>query len=476
MVHCGCGRDGNGTGATLASRRPYRLACAPRQARRSAPRDRAVDTNLQHKAFLLLLALVTVAFFWLLIPFYGAVFWAVILAIIFQPLHRALERRFGPRSNLAAFLSLGVCIVIAIIPVTLIVGALIREGAELVARLQSSQLDTTTILSDIEGHLPPWTQDWLERFGLEDWDELRDRLLTLAREVSQAVATRALSIGQNTLRFVASIGIMLYVLFFLFRDGRQTARNILAAMPLSDDYNRALIARFAAVVRATVKGNIVIAVIQGTIGGTTFWLLGVEGALLWGVLMTFLSLLPAVGSALVWVPTAVYLVLIGETWKAVILVVVGTVVIGLVDNLLRPKLVGKDTRLPDYVVLVSTVGGLSLFGINGFVIGPLIAALFVAAWTLFRDEKSGLHRQHLLKRSGGFFEQGGGPWRSTDGGFCGSPCRCGRAEIAPATGSADGCLRRSLRSRGVRRRPSSCPAPPRTNGPSTTASSRDRHC
>jgi predicted PurR-regulated permease PerM len=355
-----------------------------------------VDTNLQHKAFLLLLALVTVAFFWLLIPFYGAVFWAVILAIIFQPLHRALERRFGPRSNLAAFLSLGVCIVIAIIPVTLIVGALIREGAELVARLQSSQLDTTTILSDIEGHLPPWTQDWLERFGLEDWDELRDRLLTLAREVSQAVATRALSIGQNTLRFVASIGIMLYVLFFLFRDGRQTARNILAAMPLSDDYNRALIARFAAVVRATVKGNIVIAVIQGTIGGTTFWLLGVVGALLWGVLMTFLSLLPAVGSALVWVPTAVYLVLIGETWKAVILVVVGTVVIGLVDNLLRPKLVGKDTRLPDYVVLVSTVGGLSLFGINGFVIGPLIAALFVAAWTLFRDEKSGLHRQHLL--------------------------------------------------------------------------------
>jgi predicted PurR-regulated permease PerM len=112
--------------------------------------------------------------------------------------------------------------------------------------------------------------------------------------------------------------------------------------------------------------------------------------------MTFLSLLPAIGSALVWVPTAVYLVLIGATWKAVVLVLVGTVVIGLVDNLLRPKLVGKDTRLPDYVVLVSTVGGLSLFGINGFVIGPLIAALFVAAWTLFRDEKAGLHRQHLL--------------------------------------------------------------------------------
>ena len=153
-------------------------------------------------------------------------------------------------------------------------------------------------------------------------------------------------------------------------------------MPLSEDYSRRLLAMFAAVVRATVKGNIIIAVIQGTIGGVTFWLLGIQAALLWGVLMTFLSMLPAVGSALVWVPVAGYLLLSGADAEGVILILVGVGVIGLVDNLLRPSLVGKDTRLPDYVVLVSTVGGMSLFGINGFVIGPLIAALFIAAWTL----------------------------------------------------------------------------------------------
>jgi predicted PurR-regulated permease PerM len=123
----------------------------------------------------------------------------------------------------------------------------------------------------------------------------------------------------------------------------------------------------------------------------TFWLLGIGGALLWGALMTFLSMLPAVGSALVWVPVAAYLLLSGAIAKGVILILVGVFVIGLVDNLLRPSLVGKDTRMPDYVILVSTLGGLSLFGINGFVIGPLIAALFIAGWTLFRDEQKGGH-------------------------------------------------------------------------------------
>ena len=158
-------------------------------------------------------------------------------------------------------------------------------------------------------------------------------------------------------------------------------------MPLTPEYNRALLVRFAAVVRATVKGNIVIAVIQGTIGGVAFWALGIQGALLWGALMVLLSLLPAVGAAIVWVPAAVYLFVIGSTGKGLILVAIGGGVIAVVDNLLRPLLVGKDTRMPDYVILVSTVGGLSIFGINGFVIGPLIAALFISAWTIFREER-----------------------------------------------------------------------------------------
>ncbi len=346
------------------------------------------QSEQQHKAFLLLLAVVSVAFFWLLIPFYGAVFWAVILAIVFQPLYRALERRLWPRTNIAAFLAVLVCIVIAIIPVTLITTSLVREGTDLVQQVQSGQVDPSVVINSVHDNLPPWAQHLLDRYDVADFERIRDRTVEALRAASQAIASRALSLGQNTARFFVAAGIMLYMLFFLFRDGRSIGRNIRASMPLSEEYNAQLINKFAAVVRATVKGNIVIAVIQGLIGGVAFWLLGIKGALLWGTLMTFLSLLPAIGSALVWVPAAAYLMLMGQVWKGLILVLVGVLVIGLVDNLLRPILVGKDTRLPDYVVLVSTLGGISVFGINGFVIGPLIAALFISFWTLFRDEKA----------------------------------------------------------------------------------------
>ncbi|MBB5220836.1 putative PurR-regulated permease PerM [Amaricoccus macauensis] len=357
-----------------------------------------METELQHKAFLLLLALVSVAFFWLLVPFYGAVFWAVILAIVFNPLQRRFERRFGARSNSAALLSILVCIVIAIIPMSLILGALVSEGAAMVARIQQNQYDPGQVLQDLHAAMPAWLERILDRFNLNNFDALRDRLVEAAKQVSQFIATRAVTFGSNTLRFIASIGVMLYVLFFLFRDGRAIGRAILACMPMSDAKNRALIQKFAAVVRATVKGNIAIAVIQGTIGGIAFWLLGIEGALLWGAMMIFLSLLPAVGSALVWLPAAIYLFATGEVGKGVILVVIGVGVIGLVDNLLRPKLVGADTKMPDYVILVSTLGGISIFGINGFVIGPLIAALFMAAWAIFRDEKPAAARESEAAR------------------------------------------------------------------------------
>lgn len=347
-----------------------------------------MDTPLEHKTFLLLLALVTIAFIWVLLPFYGAVFWAVILAIVFHPMQRAFERRLRPRTNIAALLSVIVVIFIAILPLTVIFSSVVAEGAQLVKRVQDGQFVLPGSLNDVRDLLPSWARDGLARFGLTDFADLQNRLISFFAQAGQFLAARALAIGQNTVRFIGATGIMLYVLFFLFRDGRWIGREILRAMPISEEKSRALLHRFAAVVRATVKGNIIIAIIQGSIGGVTLWFLGVEGALLWGTLMTFLSMLPAVGSALVWVPVAAYLAMMGAWAKAIILVAIGVFIIGMVDNLLRPKLVGADTKLPDYVILVSTVGGLSLFGINGFVIGPLIAALFLSSWSLFRDERN----------------------------------------------------------------------------------------
>jgi predicted PurR-regulated permease PerM len=188
---------------------------------------------------------------------------------------------------------------------------------------------------------------------------------------------------------VISFGIMLYLLFFLLRDGGALADLVKVAIPLRTDQKNALFSRFADVVRATVKGGILVAMVQGALGGLAFWFLGIHGALLWGVLMAFLSLLPAIGAGLVWIPVALYLLATGAIWQGVGLVLWGTLVIGLVDNLLRPRLVGKGTKLPDYVVLISTLGGIKVFGLNGFVIGPLIAAIFMVTWEIFIASREG---------------------------------------------------------------------------------------
>src|SRR4029434_8164744 len=141
--------------------------------------------------------------------------------------------------------------------------------------------------------------------------------------------------------------------------------------------------KFATVIRATVKGTIVIAILQGTLGGVIFWFLGIRAALLWAVLMAFLSLLPAVGAALVWVPVAIYFLVTGAVWEGLVLIAYGALVISLVDNFVRPILVGADTKMPDYVVLISTLGGLEVFGMNGIVLGPVIAAMFIVVWDIF---------------------------------------------------------------------------------------------
>jgi predicted PurR-regulated permease PerM len=163
---------------------------------------------------------------------------------------------------------------------------------------------------------------------------------------------------------------MLYLLFFLLRDGDVLSKRIKNAIPLHVDQLRNLSDKFTVVIRATVKGNIVMAVVQGALGGLIFWFFGYSRTRLMGALMAFLSLLPAVGAALVWLPVAVYLLLTGATWQAAVLIAYGVVVIGSVDNILCPVLVGKDTKMPDYIVLLSTLGGIAIFGLNGFVIRP----------------------------------------------------------------------------------------------------------
>ena len=282
----------------------------------------------------------------------------------------------------------------------MVLAALAREANSLYTRISDPEFDAISIFERVHTAMPSFLVEALSVFNLSEFDEIQSRLTEFLGEAAQTIATSALTIGQSTAQLVISLGVMLYVLFFMFRDGSRLAIVIRKASPLTDYQTEHVLRKFTTVVKYTVRGNVIIAIIQGVIGGVTFWLLGIEAAFLWGVLMAVLSLLPAVGAFLVWAPAAAYLFLSGQVLQGTILVAVGILILSTIDNFLRPPLVGQGTKLPDYMVLVSTLGGLTLFGISGFVIGPLIAALFVAFWSLYTDEHSGPEDGHLMVDSG----------------------------------------------------------------------------
>ena len=341
-------------------------------------------STLQRAVFLLLLAAITVAFFWVLAPYSGAVFWAIIMALLFHSTFERLTRALRGRRNAAALLTLTIIVLIVVLPMVFISISLVNEVSALVAHVRAGDINFRAYAQQILEALPPVVRTQMARFDLFDIQSVIEKFSDGLLAGGQALTTRALSLGQNALVFVVNLVVMLYLLFFLLRDGDTLSRLVRETVPMAREQTHYLADKFSTVARATVKGNVVVAIVQGLLGGLAFWVLDIRGALLWGVVMAFLSLLPAVGASLVWGPVAIYLLAIGATWQGVALIAWGAAVIGMSDNVLRPVLVGKDTKLPDYLVLLTTLGGMSLFGISGFVIGPTIAALFMAVWALFR--------------------------------------------------------------------------------------------
>lgn len=342
--------------------------------------------KLEQRFFLLLLLAVTVLFAFLLQPLFAPLFWACTVSLLFFPVQLRLQRRWGKRPNLIALTTLLLCIVVAVIPMLLILTSFVQEGANFYDRIESGEDNPEAWLDRLEASLPLLQRllDWL---GM-DMDSLKQQTSTGALAASSFAAKNVLSLGQSTFRFFLSLGLMLYLTFFLLRDGSRLVGLIAKALPIGAERETLLLAKIAEVTRATIKGNLVVAVVQGLLGGLIFWLLDVRAPVVWAVAMAVLSLIPAVGAGLVWLPVAIYLFAEGEAGSALVLVLYGILVIGLADNLLRPLLVGRDTKLPDWLVLISTLGGLAMFGINGFVLGPLIAAMFLVFWQIFSRDYS----------------------------------------------------------------------------------------
>lgn len=338
---------------------------------------------LEHRVLLLLLVAVSLALAWILLPFYGTLLWSAIIALLFAPLHRRLLLRLRHRRTLVALLTILIAVVMVVVPFALLSVTLANEAAGFFARLQSGEFSPVSHLRVVFDALPGWATTLLGHFGLVDFASLQRWLNTRLAQGSGFIAAQAFNLGQDTFEFTASLLITPYLAFFLVRDGDRLVHAMRRALPLTPAHKQELLDKFSAVIQSTVRGNLVVAAIQGALGGLAFWFLGVRGALLWAVVMAFLSLLPTIGAALVWLPVAIWFFVTGAIWQGVALAAWGVLVIGLVDNLLRPMLVGKATLMPDYVVMITTLGGMVVFGINGFVLSPVIAAMFFAVWHLY---------------------------------------------------------------------------------------------
>ena len=335
--------------------------------------------------FLTLLVFVTLAFYELIDNFFRAIFWAAILALMFRPVHQWLVKSMPNWPALNALLTTIAVVVAVLIPVTVVAIAVAQEVANLARDFETGNIDTESTLLWLEQRVP-FLPGLIERFQV-DIARIQEGLAGAAIAAGRWVAGNAVTIGQNTLQLFLHLFVMLYLLFFFIKDGRSILMAIARVLPLEMELQQNLKTRFAAVARATLKGTFLISGIQGLIGGIAFWALDIRAPILWGVVMAVFALIPAVGPAIVWLPAAIILLAAGEVAKGLILIVVGAVVIGLVDNLLRPILVGRDARLPDYMILLTTLGGITVFGLSGVVIGPIIAALLFTVWTSLGDRQ-----------------------------------------------------------------------------------------
>lgn len=331
--------------------------------------------------FLLILVIsVSLLFFGLIKDFLMAAFWAIVLALMFHNPYKWIAVRLKAKTNLAAAITLILILLLVIVPVSLIGWAVVKESIAYYTQLQDGNFQVQHQLDTWRQQIP-MVETWLRNINI-DPDKVHESISQATTQLARSLAGQAVGITQNLMNFFLHFFLMLYMLFFFLRDGRKILRQVVRVFPLDAETEIILAQRFASVARATIKGSLIVAIVQGTIGGLLFWLVGIPGAVLWAVVMTILSLLP-VGSGLIWGPAAIILYFQGRIGAAILVFLVGALIIGLIDNFLRPRLVGNDTKMPDYLILLSTLGGLAWVGLPGFVIGPIVAALFITSWDIF---------------------------------------------------------------------------------------------
>ena len=338
------------------------------------------ETRFRQAFLLLLVTAISAAFVAMIRAFLLTILVAAIFAGLSYPVYQWVLDRVRGRTAVAAIATLLLLLTLVMAPLLAVLGAGANEGLRVTETLTPRLQQLVDEPGELDSRLRTLP-------GYHHIEPYRAQILTKAGELvgsTSAFLFAALSATTRaTAVFIFHFFILLYTMFFFLIGGPGLLQAVLAYLPLTDADKQRMVGKFVSVTRATLKGTILIGAAQGLLGGLAFWAVGIDGAIFWGTVMTVLSIIPGVGGALVWVPAALILMTTGAVWRAIGLAVFCALVVGSVDNLLRPRLVGRDTKMHELLIFFSTLGGLMFFGAMGFILGPILAALFVTAWEMF---------------------------------------------------------------------------------------------
>ncbi len=346
--------------------------------------ERRSTLSFGHGFMLLLLALLLVVFVYTVRMFVIPVVIAAVFAGLAYPLYRWIAGRLRGRKGLASLITCVLLLACLLLPVYFIANEVAGEALDLYHYAGEKVGDVIEqgedgLLGQLKNRLPKQIID-LERI---DW---RKSLTNVARTSGSAIAGIINKTTKSTFSLVMNLFIVLFTMFYFFQDGPEILKRLKQLSPLGNEYEDLLIERFASVTRATVKGALLLGLVQGVLGAIVLWIFGVPSVVLWGVIMVILSVIPMVGGWLVMYPAAVYKLIIGDIWQGLAIILITAVVIGNLDNLLRPRLVGRDAKMHDLLIFFSTIGGISVFGVMGFIIGPVITGLLLTLLDIYSTE------------------------------------------------------------------------------------------
>lgn len=331
--------------------------------------------------FFVLMGVVGLLLLLILKPFLFALFWAAVIASVFRPLFQRINRRLN-RPDVSSSIVIVVILLIIFLPAAIISSLVVAESIEIYNSIDSSG---PTLESTLKNTFNQFTHHpYIEKLHIQEKVWI-DKMTEAAKAVANYLLSSLKGLTENALTFFVQFGVMLYALYFFIRDGDRFLQSVIRVFPLGNGREHILYEKFKVTAWATLKVTMIIGGIQGVLGGLIFFLTGIKGALTWAIIMVMTSIIPSIGCAIVWAPASIIMIIMGHVWEGVIIMAFGVLVISMVDHFLRPLLLGKDVEMHSLTVFLSTLGGIMLFGISGFVIGPIVASLFTSILEMYEQ-------------------------------------------------------------------------------------------